>query len=93
MANARKTQDRIKRARARAEKKRAKAHAKAERKISRVQAALVAREAEIQAALDKKIADAKAKLKPSTGTTTKGGARPSRGRKPAAGGRRKAKKR
>jgi hypothetical protein len=93
MANARKTQDRIKRARAKADRDLAKARAKTERKIGRVQAALVAREAKIQASLDRKIKEAKAKLKPSAGLRKKDGARRSRDRKKARGGGRRGKKR
>jgi hypothetical protein len=88
MADARKTHERIKRARARADRELAKARAKTERKIGRVQAALVAREAKIQASLDRKIKEAKAKLKPSAGLRKKDGASPRRDRKSAGGGRR-----
>ncbi len=93
MANAQKTHDKIKRAKARAERELAKARAKTEGKLGRVQAALVAREAEILAKLDRKITRAKAKLKPSPGVRKKNSASPARDRKPAAGGGRRRKKR
>ena len=85
MANARKTDDKIKRARAKAERELAKARAKTERKVVKAKAALADREAEIRAALERKITAARAKLKPSARSQKKAGSSPSRNRKRPAG--------
>ena len=89
MANGGKTHDKIKRARAKAERALAKARAKTERKVVKAKAALADREAEIRAALERKITAARARLKPSARLKKKKktGASPSRNRQAGRRGR------